>query len=99
MHQEVDHTATDLVLFIRRSGRDPRTLERSSLEGFPSASSLVSESWEKGEIRVLKEGSTKKRGKGGRSERLREKWCVGKKRKEGNGRRKGRKRKRKDTRK
>ena len=45
------------------------------------------------EIRVLKEGSTKKRRKGGRSERQREKWCVGKKRKEGNWKKKSKKKK------
>ena len=39
-------------------------------------------SWEKEKILVLKEEITTRRGRGGRSERQREKWCVEKQRKE-----------------
>ena len=55
-------------------GRDPTTLERNS-QGVPSALLLKIESWQGEKIRVLEEESTKRKGKGGKTERQREKWC------------------------
>ena len=61
---------------LKETARDSRTPDKSDRETFPSTSSIGSECGEKEEMTVLKEESTKRRGRGGRSGCQREKWCV-----------------------